>query len=75
MLTVRDHAVIRFADRRYAKPGARVEAIRHELGMTETRYAQVLNTLLDDADAEREYATLVRRLRRVRDGRRAQRAA
>lgn len=74
MLTVRDQATLNIAARTYKHPGARTDAIRHELGMSEARYAQVLNALLDNPDAEATYPALVRRLRRLREARRLLRA-
>lgn len=72
-MTPRDTTVLEIAARRYRHPGARIEAIRVELGMSETRFAQVLGSLLEDVEAEREHPALVRRLRRLRDGRRSAR--
>jgi hypothetical protein len=55
--------------------GAKEAAIRDRFGMTATRYYQVLNCLLDDAQAEAYAPMTVRRLRRLRDQRAAFRAA
>lgn len=73
-MTVREHMVLQVASRRYRFPGAQVAAVRDELGMSEVRYAQVLTALLDRPDAEAAYPVLVRRLRRLRDARREERA-
>ena len=62
------------ADTRYKYPGARDEAIRHQLGMSTTQWAQVLDVLIDTAEAEAAYPMLVKRLRRLREARGAVRA-
>lgn len=69
MLSDRDLAVLQFESRRYRQAGARVAAMREELDMTPTVYAQTLNRLLDDPDAERVAPQLIHRLRRLRDKR------
>ena len=46
-------------------PGAKLKAI-HSLGVTETRYYQLLNRLVDKPEAEALEPVLVHRLRRVR---------
>lgn len=74
-LSVRDHAVLRFADRQYAHPGRRASDMLEELGMNETRYAARLNYLIDLPESEVAYPRLVRRLSRLRDGRRSERSA
>jgi hypothetical protein len=71
-LTEEQRAVLEFAQRWYHRAGAREQAIRDELDMKPTQYAQVLNQLLDDADAMLEYPTLTRQLREQRERRLAQ---
>ena len=55
--------------------GAREAAIRERLGISPTRYHQLLNASLDDPEAEAEFPMLVHRLRRLRDGRLRRRSA
>ncbi|TSD68151.1 DUF3263 domain-containing protein [Aeromicrobium piscarium] len=55
--------------------GAREAAIREQLEISPVRYHQFLNRALDDPEAEREFPMLVRRLRRLRDGRLRRRSA
>lgn len=74
-LTVKDHMTLRFQERRWKYPGARNEAIWETFHETPTRHAQRLNALIDRAEAEAAYPTLVRRLRRVREARMAGRRA
>ena len=52
-------------------PGAKERAIRERLGISPTRYYQLLNALLDDEGALARDPVTVNRLRRVRDARRA----
>lgn len=70
-----DLAVLAFEHRRYRHAGAREEAITVEFGMTPTAYAQHLNRLLDDPAAYLHDPVLVKRLRRLRDTRRASRGS
>lgn len=55
--------------------GAKQALVRQRFGMSATRYAQVLNALIDRADTEAHDPMLVRRLRRVRTARRRARTA
>jgi hypothetical protein len=54
-------------------PGAKAEAILDRLGMTETRYYQVLNETIDTPEALRYDPALVNRLRERRARRLARR--
>ena len=73
MLADSDLAVLQFEARRYRQSGARVAAMRTELNLTPTAYAQILNRLIDDPEAELVAPQLVHRLRRLRDKRIAER--
>lgn len=75
MLTVREHTALRVDGAHYKHGGARVSAITRELGWSEVRHAQVVAALLERPDAEAEAPALVRRLRSLRDQRRAARTA
>lgn len=70
MLTDRDVAVLAHEARAWHFIGAKESAARNELGLSPTRYAQVLNRLLDDPEAYAGYPMLVKRLRRLRAARR-----
>ena len=59
--------------RKYA--AARAAAIRDQLGISETQWAQMLDVLIDQPEAEAAYPTLVRRLRRLREMRAGARGA
>nr|WP_229698375.1 DUF3263 domain-containing protein [Wenjunlia tyrosinilytica] len=61
------------ARRTWSRPGAKERAIREQLGMSPTRYYQVLNALLDTPDALEHDPVTVNRLRRMRDARRSRR--
>lgn len=74
-MTDQQTAVLTFEERRYKWAGAKEAAIRDELGMSATRYHQVLNAAIDHPDAMAGWPVLVKRLRRLREARRAARAA
>ncbi len=68
-LSERDLAVLALEGRRYRNQGAKEQAVRDELGLSATRYYQVLNALLDDERALAHDPVLVGRLRRLRRAR------
>lgn len=72
-LSPRDRAVLAVERRSWSGPGAKERAIRERLGISPTRYYQLLNALLDDPRALAHDPVTVNRLRRVRDARRARR--
>jgi len=72
-LTVRECMVLDVERQRWAYAGAKTEMIRDRLGMTPTRFAQVLGALLDRPEALAHDPMLVNRLRRLRDARRTSR--
>lgn len=67
MLAERDRAVLEFERAWWRYPEPKDRAIREYLGMSATRYYQVLRRLLDDPAAESADPLTVRRLRKVRD--------
>jgi hypothetical protein len=67
MLGERDEAVLNFESSWWLYPGPKDRAIRDYLGMSATRYYQVLRRLLDDPEAQRHAPLTVRRLRKVRE--------
>ncbi|WP_327704362.1 DUF3263 domain-containing protein [Streptomyces decoyicus] len=72
-LSARDEAVLAVERRSWPGPGPKERAIREQLGISPTRYYQLLNALLDDPRALAHDPVTVNRLRRVRDARRARR--
>ncbi|MFF3561936.1 DUF3263 domain-containing protein [Streptomyces sp. NPDC002574] len=66
-LTDQDRAVLDIAGRAWAGPGAKERAIRERLGISPTRFYQLLNALLDDPEALAHAPVTVNRLRRTRD--------
>jgi hypothetical protein len=67
MLGQRDRAVIDFERSWFLYPGPKDRAVAEYLGISATRYYQVLRRLLDNPEAERYDPLTIRRLRRVRD--------
>jgi len=67
MLAERDRAVLDFEATWWRYPEPKDRAIREYLGMSATRYYQVLRRLVDDPVAESADPLTVRRLRKVRD--------
>ncbi|MFF2143009.1 DUF3263 domain-containing protein [Kitasatospora sp. NPDC101155] len=72
-LSERDRAVLALEGRQWRTAGAKERAIREELGLSSTRYYQLLNGLLDREEALAAAPVLVNRLRRVREARRGAR--
>lgn len=72
-LPERDRAVLAVERRGWPGPGAKERAIRERLGISPTRYYQLLNALLDDPRALAHDPVTVNRLRRVRRNRRERR--
>ncbi len=74
-LSERDRSILDFERDWTGRAGEKDAAVRERFGLSTARYYQVLNALLDSADATRYDALLVSRLRRLRDARAAARAA
>jgi hypothetical protein len=72
-----DRQILEFESRFYLHYGAKVTAIRDELGLGEVAYWQRVLAILDDpgADLAREFGPLLGRLRRVLDARVGQKRA
>ena len=66
VLTERDRRVLDFERAWWTYPGPKDVAIRDYVGMSATRYYQVLRRLMDDPEAMRLDPLTIRRLRRVR---------
>jgi hypothetical protein len=73
-LSRREHEMLTFERQWWRQAGAKETAIRDRFGVTPTRYYQVLNALVDRADALAADPLLVRRLRRLRTARQRQRS-
>ncbi|MEU6174955.1 DUF3263 domain-containing protein [Streptantibioticus parmotrematis] len=69
-LSAQDVALLDLEGRQWRGQGAKERAIRERLGLSSTRYYQLLNALLDDPRAQRHAPALVNRLRRTRQARR-----
>ncbi|WP_424212495.1 DUF3263 domain-containing protein [Streptomyces sp. BI20] len=72
-LSPREVAVLAHEQRPWPSVGVKEREIRAALGLTPTRYYQLLNHLVDDPRALEHAPTLVNRLRRLREARRARR--
>ncbi|HHC07421.1 MAG TPA: DUF3263 domain-containing protein [Actinobacteria bacterium] len=66
MLSERERRILDFEGRWWQYPAPKDRAIRDYLGMSATRYYQVLRRLLDDDEALAYAPLTVRRLRRDR---------
>ncbi len=68
-LSERDIQILEFERRWWRHAGAKEAAIRSQFSLSEARYYQLLNAVIDLPDALRHYPMLVRRLLRARDAR------
>ncbi|MFF1511480.1 DUF3263 domain-containing protein [Streptomyces sp. NPDC058326] len=66
-LGARERALLAVERRSWPGPGAKERAVRERLGLSPTRYYQLLNALLDDPRALAHDPVTVNRLRRVRE--------
>ncbi|MFE0653577.1 DUF3263 domain-containing protein [Streptomyces sp. NPDC059534] len=66
-LAAREQALLAVERRSWPGPGAKERAVRERLGLSPTRYYQLLNALLDDPRALAHDPVTVNRLRRVRE--------
>src|SRR5690606_11391972 len=74
-MTDDEHTALTIEAAYWRYPGAKEARIRDELGWSATRHAEVVQALIDRPDVEAEEPMVVRRLRRLRDQRRALRRA
>ncbi len=72
-LSDRDRAILDFECGWWLEPGPKEAAIRSRLGLSASRYRELLHLLLDDPEAMDVDPLLVRRLRKVRDDKRRSR--
>ncbi|WP_083502501.1 DUF3263 domain-containing protein [Sphaerimonospora mesophila] len=73
-LSDRDRRILAFERRWWRQAGAKEQAIRETFGISATRYYQLLSQLIDRPQALEHDPMLVQRLRRMRAGRRRERA-
>lgn len=73
-MTEIETAILDLERQRWKYPGAKEAAAMERLRLTPTRYHQLLQAMIDRPDIEAADPMLVRRLRRLRDRRRAQRS-
>ncbi len=69
-LSDRDRAILDLERSWWTEPGSKESSIRRRVGLSPTRFYQVLSGLLDAAEAEAYDPLVVRRLRRLRSLRR-----
>lgn len=69
-LSERERAILDFEGSWWTVPGPKEAAIKSRLGISATRYREILATLIDSSDAADAAPLLIRRLRRERDRRR-----
>jgi Protein of unknown function (DUF3263) len=74
-LSAREVRILAFERNWWRQPGAKEQAIREMLGLSATRYYQMLNELIDRPEALAFEPVLVKRLRRQRAKRQRIRAA
>ncbi len=67
MLSDRDRSVLEFEGSWWNYPGPKDRAIREYVGISATRYYQILRRLVDDPEAMAAHPLTVRRLRRTRE--------
>ncbi|MDE3206867.1 MAG: DUF3263 domain-containing protein [Acidobacteriota bacterium] len=69
-LSERERAILDFEGSWWTVPGPKEAAIRARLGLSASRYREILAGLIDSPDAQSAAPLLIRRLRRERDRRR-----
>ena len=74
-LSQRDRQILDFERQWWKYAGAKEQAIRELFDMSATRYYQIINALIDNADALAFDPMLVKRLRRMRAARQRARSA
>ena len=74
-LTDRERAVLDFERGWWTEDGVKEVLVHERLGLSSTRYYELLNELLEREDAMAYDPLVVRRLRRLRDRRRKARMA
>jgi hypothetical protein len=72
-LSERDRAILALEARQWRSAAAKERAVRERLGLSPTRYYQLLGGLLERPEALAHSPVLINRLRRIRDARRDRR--
>lgn len=72
-MTDLEHQIMRFESRWWRLAGSKESAIQRELGLSPTRYYQLLHQLINRPDVHATYPVLVNRLRRRTTTRRTRR--
>jgi hypothetical protein len=74
-LTEREREILAFEREWFRTPGSKERVVRERFGVSATRYYQILNELIDSPQAAAFDPMLVKRLQRMREARKRQRAA
>jgi hypothetical protein len=69
-LSTRERAILDFERSWWSEPGSKEQGIRRRLGLSPTRYYELLGDLIESDEAMMHDPLVVRRLRRVREQRR-----
>ena len=73
-LTERDREILEFEREWFKHPGSKERVVKDRFGVSATRYYQILNALIDSDEAASFDPMLVKRLQRMREARKRQRA-
>lgn len=71
----REREILAFEREWFKHPGSKERVVKERFGVSATRYYQILNALIDSAEAAEEDPMLVKRLQRMREARKRRRAA
>ncbi|MDA8046664.1 MAG: DUF3263 domain-containing protein [Actinomycetota bacterium] len=69
-LSERERAILDFEGSWWTEPGPKEAAIKARLGLSASRYREILSGLIDSPEAQGAAPLLIRRLRKERDRRR-----
>lgn len=69
-LSTLEEQILAFERQWHTFGGVKEHAIREQFNLSSTAYFQILNSLLDNPEAYERDPILIKRLRRIRDGRR-----
>ncbi len=73
-LSERDIEILAFEREWFKHPGSKERVVKDRFGVSATRYYQILSALIDSPQAAAYDPMLVKRLQRMRDARKRQRA-
>jgi hypothetical protein len=74
-LTQRAKEILAFEREWFKTPGSKERVVKERFGVSATRYYQILNSLIDSPEAAEHDPMLVKRLQKMREARKRQRAA